>query len=284
MPKQIDDLEYSPDGRTAALVTYFNGKHQINLMNTETGETILEIIDSTEVNFPSFSPDSKRIAFVSYKDDLYEGEVYVINLDGTGLKRLTNNGLNETDMSWSPDGKKIAVQIRLSMLYIMNSDGTDLHQLVTGNWSDLIQGWSPDGKYLLLGSQKTNSSSLELGVYELRTGKYSMLANNFISGAKWSPDGSHIIYVSHEDENQYDWDIFVINSNGTDKMNLTHDLNNEDTKPIWSPNSQWIVFSSRNDNSYNDPNYDIYVVNKDGSGLQQLTKNIQADYYPLWKP
>ncbi len=285
LPLQIDALAYSPDGRKVALVPYVNGKHQIIVRDTETGETILKIIESNRVFYPAWSPDSKRIAFVSYEQDQYNGEVYVINLDGTGLTRLTNNNLNETDMFWSPDSSKIAVQVRFSWIYTMNSDGTDFHQIEIGHHRDVLQGWSPDGRYFLLASQLTNDlDPYILGKYELQTGIYTFLADNFIGEARWSPDGARIVYVAHEEDSEYDWDIFTINSDGTGNTNLTHELGNEDSQPAWSPNNSWIAFSSRNDELYDDPNYDIYVVKIDGTGLQQITKNIQADDYPFWKP
>jgi Tol biopolymer transport system component len=284
LPVQIDYVSYSPDGHKVALVPFINGYHQIMIMDTETGETILEIDEASRVFYPAWSPDSNRITYISYKDDLYNGDVYVINLDGTGLTRLTNNSWDEREMFWSPNGEKIAVQV-FSWIYLMNSDGTDFHRMETGHWRDLIQGWSSNGKYLLLGSVLSNDlDPLLLGTYEIATGEYLLLADNLVSDASWSPNGSMIAYVGYEADSEYDWDIFTINPDGSNKTNLTHGLDNEDSQPSWSPNSQWLVFSSRNDEIYDDPNYDLFVVKIDGTNLSQLTKNIQADYYPFWIP
>ena len=284
LPNQIDALSYSPDGHKVALVPYINGYHQIYIMDTETGETLLVIDEGSRVFYPAWSPDSNRIAYISYKDDVYNGEVYVINLDGTGLTRLTNNNWDEGEMFWSPDGEKIAIQVRSTWIFLMNSDGTNFHRIETGHWRDLIQRWSNDGKYFLLGSLlKDDFDPFLLGTYEIETGKYSVLADNLVYDAKWSPDGSTIAYVGHGAV-EHDWDIFTIKADGSDEINLTNGLDNEDSQPSWSPNSQWLVFSSRSDETYEDPNYDLYVVKIDGTNLSQLTKNIQADYYPFWIP
>ena len=53
----------------------------------------------------AWSPDGRRIAFVSYRDG--NDEVYVINVDGSGLRNLTRNPARDVDPKWSPDGRKI---------------------------------------------------------------------------------------------------------------------------------------------------------------------------------
>ena len=55
---------------------------------------------------PAWSPDGKKIAFMSTRDGPLD--VYTMNADGTGVKRLTNNSIGEVNSAWSPDGTKIA--------------------------------------------------------------------------------------------------------------------------------------------------------------------------------
>jgi Tol biopolymer transport system component len=56
---------------------------------------------------PAWSPDGKKIAFTSDRDDA-SGEIYTMNPNGQGIERLTNNSAGDADPNWSPGGGKIA--------------------------------------------------------------------------------------------------------------------------------------------------------------------------------
>ena len=80
------------------------------------GDRLLDLIQSTpgppEVRTPVWSPDGRRIAFTSRPDD--NSEIYVVNADGSGQRRLTRNAAGDFGPTWSPDGRKIAFE-RLSV-------------------------------------------------------------------------------------------------------------------------------------------------------------------------
>jgi TolB protein len=110
---------------------------------------------------PDWSPDGRRIVFTSHPvfDDPQRSnlaEIYVINVDGTGLTRLTFNSEEERAPSWSPDGSRIVFMCRIgggaaSVIEIcdMNADGTDLRQLTDNNVFDATPTFSPDGQQIL---------------------------------------------------------------------------------------------------------------------------------------
>lgn len=284
--RQLDtylSLVYSPDGLKVVTIP-FDGKYHLKIMDTTTGQIILNVTDQTINAYPTWSPDSNQLAFVSTQD-APGVEVYVINVDGTGLKRLTYNQIVEKNLFWSPTGDRIAVESSVEQTYLMNSDGSNFHQLIPGNWSDVPLGWSPDGYHLLLSSKVNNSSSpIQLGVYDLQTGVYTFLTDQFRGQAVWSPDGTRIAYVGWDGQNAFDWDIFVVNADGSGVINLSHVLDKEDSQPAWSPDSHWLAFISRRDDIYGDTNYDIYIVRPNGTGLMQVTTNTQTDLNPFWKP
>ena len=81
---------------------------------------------------PAFSPDGTKIAFVATHDG--DAEIYVMNIDGTGLKRLTDNEHVDAVPTWSPDGRRIVfVSDRTGTLelHMMNADGTGQVHLAT---------------------------------------------------------------------------------------------------------------------------------------------------------
>ena len=95
--------------------------------------------------FPSWSPDGRRLAFESYRDG--NREIYVMGSDGTNPHRLTNHAAWDVEPSWSPDGRHIAfVSNRDNWeIYVMGSDGTNPRRLTHGqrHLSVLVSGWPP---------------------------------------------------------------------------------------------------------------------------------------------
>jgi Tol biopolymer transport system component len=280
MVGQIYGMTYSPDGLKVALFQSINSQYVLRILNTLTGQKLLEISSLIWNELPSFSPDSNRLAYVSTMDGAYGGEVYILNLDGTGLTRLTRDNLEETGLYWSPKGDKIAVTVSLNrdLAYLINPDGTDFHQIITGNWSDAPLGWSPDGDKLLLRSQSNNSGSpIVLGIYYQKTNTYSLLTDRFLfpGSAIWSPDGSLIAFTGWRETTANDWDIYIIKPDGSGIKDLTAGLSQQDGLPQWSPDSQWLAFYS---------NGDIYVMRFDGSNMKKITSNMGDDSSPFWVP
>ena len=92
----------------------------------------------------------------------------------------------------------------------------------------------------------------------------------------WSPDGSQIAFFAA------DWpsvrqDIFTVNADGSNLLNLTNTPQVVDEDPEWSPDGSKIIFQSDRDG-----NFEIYVMNPDGSQPQNLTRNPGRDYWPDW--
>lgn len=92
---------------------------------------------------------------------------------------------------------------------------------------------------------------------------------------EWSADGTKIVFQSARDS---DFEIYVMNADGSGQMNLTNDPN-LDLVPTWSPNGTQIAFTSRRDG-----NEEIYVMNADGSGQTNLTNHLAGDAQPAWSP
>ena len=93
---------------------------------------------------PPGSARSGQIAFVSRRDG--DTEIYVMNADGTGQTRLTNNPARESDPAWSPDGTKIAFSSNRDgndEIYVMDADGSGQTRLTNDAGTDSAPAWSP---------------------------------------------------------------------------------------------------------------------------------------------
>lgn len=106
---------------------------------------------------PDWSPASQQIVFTRHDaDDLalidLSAELWVIDADGTGLDRLTDNDEEERSPDWSPDGERLAFSCNTTgtmaghEICVMNANGTGMAQLTQNLQADLSPSWSPDGE------------------------------------------------------------------------------------------------------------------------------------------
>jgi Tol biopolymer transport system component len=157
-PHPMDVITVSPDGTRIA---YFqeNGdlvRGDIVVVGVD-GSGSHSVATNTELTTPpriDWSPDGTRILFASsdVKGGSYYGDLFVVNTDGTGLKNLTNDSLDQVCGAWSPDGTKIAFTQGGPTydLLTMNADGTGRSVIVGGAaMGKFYPQWSPDGASIL---------------------------------------------------------------------------------------------------------------------------------------
>ena len=114
---------------------------------------------------PAWSPDGTHIAFARFFDSNQFTDVAVINVDGTGLQRLTTaSGEYPT---WSPDGTRIAFATARDgnyEIYVMNADGSDQQRLTNNPAYDMSPAWSPDGTHIAFDTQRDHFPPAEVGI------------------------------------------------------------------------------------------------------------------------
>lgn len=224
------------------------------------------------------SQDQPIVAFASSREG--NVEIYLMRLDGTGLRRLTDNEAEDNYPRWSPGGYQLAFNswretakdtIGYSKVMLINADGSGERFLGIGK-SALFPGWSPDGSLLAV------AVTTNLGLYRTN-GTLLRWLNQGIGIVDrypdWSPDGTHLAYSSHSNASNESY-IYVIDSSGT-RVRLLADVGRLNVTPAWSPDGEWIAFSS---NESMGLDYDLNLMRSDGSGLTTLTQG----FYPRWSP
>ena len=140
-PALVRTPVWSPDGRRIAFVNRRDGR-ALYVMNADrSGLRIVARVQRFAT--PAWSPDGRRIVFQGSGD----GNVYVVNADGSGQRTLARRG---SGPAWSPDGRRIAFAIT-GKLYVVNADGSG-HRTLTRLGRDggvATLAWSPDGRKLL---------------------------------------------------------------------------------------------------------------------------------------
>lgn len=137
---------WSPDGSQIAFVSDRDrdeGYYWVYIMNAD-GTHVRRLTSDNGINYtPVWSPDGKQIAYRSTLGG--SSDIYLINVDGSGLKNLTGtDNAEEWSPAWSPDGKLIAFQTDRDgnwEIYVMNEDGSDPHNLTNNPADDQMPFW-----------------------------------------------------------------------------------------------------------------------------------------------
>src|SRR5437870_1344822 len=228
----------------------------------------------------SWSPDGSKIAFASNRDG--KPNIYVMNADGSSVKRLTTSSATDDKPTWSPDGKRIAFASDRDgnrEIYVMNADGSNQIRLTHNDADDRSPSWCPDGMRIAFASNRDNSYVFNFDIWLMNVdgSNPTRLTTDpeFDSDPAWSHDGKRIALVSGRDGN---FEIYAMNADGSGQTNLTRNAEN-DTNPAWSTDGKRIAFSSRRDGKG-----DLYVMDADGSNVQRLTQTSAHESWPSWSP
>ena len=144
----LNGPEISPDLKTIVFTRYFDDPNHPTLWLMDRDGKNFRQVSSISAWDPTWSPDGKQILFASDKDGL--DQLYVINADGSGLRKVSNLPALRGRSDWSPQNSIVTYSGDpwKRELYIMNSDGTDQHQISPPGGNSQGPTFSPDGLWI----------------------------------------------------------------------------------------------------------------------------------------
>jgi TolB protein len=261
---------------------------------------------------PDWSPDGSLIAFTRCPVNSGSCAVYIINADGSGLKRLSApcppkaippQCEDDSNVTFLPDGKHVVFtrasgnikhgkdwdQIQHSDLVVTDLIGGE-RQVVLGSkpyQADYnFAYFSPDGKRFVYEhanshlAKPADTKALFVANSD-GTGDHRITPWALDGGDNpdWSPDGNWILFRTHEDADKGS-NIAIIHPDGTGLKLLTHFNGKVNMRSAtFSPDGQWIVFAS---DLANGGNPHVFVMHSDGSGLQQVSHSKLWDSAVDW--
>ncbi len=237
-------VEWSPDGRRAAIAGFYGGgNYAVNVLNLSTNQ--VDIVTKPfegkiVLNSPAWSRDGRSLLLAGFPlpPGGFWSDIYKLDLSSGRLKNLTNARDNLNQFpSWSPVEDKILFRSKIP--------GEDNHDIYVMN---------ADG-----------------------SGAVRFVDPSYENAPAWSPDGKRIAWSSTRGSKFPDYNIFVMNADGSNKEPLTTSPN-YDYAPRWSPCGKWLVYCSREwvDGAV----WNVYRVHVETKEVVQLTVNGGRD--PRW--
>jgi Tol biopolymer transport system component len=259
-----------PTNAPASVLTgqiVYSNENDIYVLNLADSQ-VTRLTNDPEWDFDAaWSPDGKQIVFRSHRDG--DEEIYVMNSDGSNQTNLSNNpGRGDWSPVWSPDGKRIAFfseREGKSGIWVRNMDRSNAVPVGTPQGVNDYPTWSPDSKRIAwnctMGKMHPNRrGDFEICVVNADGSGLTQLTETEGDNKypAWSPDGSQIAFVSKRDgwptlpgyeplgydpEAFGDEEIFIMNVDGTNQVNLTNNPREDDSFPAWSRGGHHLIYS-----------------------------------------
>lgn len=232
-----------------------------------------------------------RLAFERTVDG--NTDVYVMNVDGSGLTRLTDDPGWDGTPAWAPSGDQIAFASERQgapVIYVMNADGTDLRALTGPEYASLMPVWSPDGKQIAFASTRSYKIQVEGGTASTDAGLEIWVMNadgsnpHHITGTiedqavypTWSPKGDRLAYMRVSQDVQI---VAQAPDSAAEQTVLTQGQPGKHWTPAWSPDGNKIAYMTEISDTR-----DIVLMPADGGKPHAITQAGSNETEPTWSP
>ncbi len=282
--KIADDIIYKLLGERGVFSTRLSyvikdGKRYRLVISDADGQNIRNALNSGEpIISPSWSPDGKKIAYVSFEDR--KPVIYVHEL-ATGRRiSLSNQKGNSSAPAWSPDGKKLAVSLSRdgnTQIYSIHTDGTGLQRLTRGSTIDTEPQYSPDGRYIYFTSDRGGSPQIyrmSADGEQVEGAKRVTFKQGFVTSPRISPDGKYLAYIANVGGA---YRLYILNLATGDAQALTDGTSDE--SPSFAANGRYVLYSTKVGGKRV-----LAAVSVDGNSKQVLSIPESDVRQPSWGP
>jgi TolB protein len=267
-----------------------------------------------------FSRSGRQLIFQRQeKVDQGCDQEYIINTDGTGLRRISNGWGRTTCGFFYANDQRVLYSSTFKAahecppvpdkshgyvwpigqleIYTSKPDGSDLHQLTDNGFYNAEATVSWDGKKIIFTS--TRDGDIELYTMNIDGSDVRRITNRvgYDGGAWFSPDGKYIVWRAGYPKTAADTadylnllsrhlvrparvEVWIANADGSNPRQITS-LGGANFAPVFTPDGKKIIFSS----NYESPRsgaFDLFLINPDGTGLEKVTTHPDFDSFPMF--
>lgn len=246
---------------------------ELYLLDLTTGITHNLTQSPVDEHEPAWSPDGQEIAFSADRDGDDQPELYVMDAMGDNVRRVSSGSGGYRSPEWSADGSLLAYVLGFGQMHVLDTIGGEERWLGAG-FTPML---APDGHTLLYSAETDSFINSDIFVGDLNSPQVTNLTDTSTTewGARWSPDGTQIVFSSLSGGTV---NIYLMNSDGSNRRSvLQNDLNT--LHPAWSADGSKIVFTAAPDEIRQ-----LFIVNTDGSQMRALTTGVGDKQSPVWRP
>lgn len=230
---------------------------------------------------PRWSPDGRRLLYS--RSWLNELKLQQLERGAPQSQNIPFDFGNPWGATWSPNGEDILFAANLGSgtnLYRMGLDGRNFQPLTDTRDSNFDPAWH--GNRVVFVSLR--DTDLELYLLDMSTLQTTRLTERIGDDMfpSWSPDGDWILYTAKMGRQL---DLYKIRPDGSEKQALTQTLEQDEYYAAWSPHGEQIIFASTEDYGAQVPDWDLEMMQADGSQRQVLLNDPHAsEVMPSWMP
>jgi Tol biopolymer transport system component len=169
-------------------------------------------------------------------------------------------------------------------VWSMRADGTHVRRLTSSPAMDFDPTWSPDGSRIAYRHQTGDDQTAEIFVMDADGSQKRNLTRNHVAdwGPDWAPDGGRIVLNSSVATAGFGFHGYVVAPDGSGLRRITRHYIEY---PAWSPDGSRIAFMAQEPGATgSNPDYNVFVMDADGSHVRRLTNALGEDGWPAWSP
>jgi dipeptidyl aminopeptidase/acylaminoacyl peptidase len=299
LPEVTTITPTSPTAEPSLQLTFISDHHGVYELNVNCLETVKPCLDEPQLLFEwedwisaiDWSPDGNRVAIISGR---YGGKLFVAEWNGDNAAQITSTCGAASWPQWSPDGLKIA------FIYSAGRPGCEVlepaqiqvYDLETGQMTPIFSNaydpnriyWLPDGELAYIAKISETDWTEMINIVKPDGSFIKQLPANAtdftdIFDLAYSPDSKYLAFVGeiNPSTGRTTRDIYVLDIDEHNMINLTTGLGNN-FEPVWSPVGDWIAFESDRGGDFQ-----IYLIQSNGSGLFQINTNSASGTSPAWR-
>lgn len=243
-------------------------------------------------------PDAWKIAYNVWENtETDDYEIYVMNLDGSGKKNITNH----SDVAWVYYAWKDKLYFisdrdtchRCFFLYEMDSEGDNVRKITSLQLEDSWMGSRLNGKEMVISGRIGTELRYQLFLIDIQTGDFQQLTYDTSALHRdpvFTPDGRQVVFAYKEnrrDKTTHE-ELWIMEADGKHPQQLTHYPPSDTTAewyayhagpPRWHPGEQFFSYQSKQQGKYS-----LFAVTTDGRALGRLSDHPQNEGWHDWSP